>query len=59
MITNRVDEVRASSKTLEEARVRLDLSDLRREFAGGSEVSGALFDGYVAAPAVTNVWNIR
>jgi glyoxylase-like metal-dependent hydrolase (beta-lactamase superfamily II) len=59
MITNRVDQARATSKTVEEVRVRVDFSDLRREFAGGSEVNGALFDGYVTGPAVTNVWNIR
>lgn len=58
-ITRRVDEVRTGSDSLDAARVRLDLSDLRRQFADGSEVNGALFDGYVAGPAVTNVWNIR
>lgn len=58
-IVKRVDDVRPSSETLEAARARLNLSDLRRKFAGDSEVNGALFDGYVTGPAVTNVWNIR
>lgn len=58
-LTRRVDGLRVGSDTLDAARARLNLSDLRREFAGGSEVNGALFDGYVAGPAVTNVWNIR
>ena len=58
-ITRRVDEVRPGSASLEAARDRLHLSDLRRQFAGDSEVKGALFDGYVAGPAVVNVWNIR
>jgi hypothetical protein len=44
---------------LEAARTRLNLSDLRRQFAGESEVNGALFDGYVTGPAVINAWNIR
>ena len=58
-ITQRVDEVRTGSDTLEAARAGINLSDLRRKFAAGSEVNGALFDGYVAGPAVINVWNIR
>lgn len=59
IITRRVDEVRTGSDSLDAARARLNLSDLRRQFAAGSEVNGALFDGYVAGPAVVNVWNIR
>lgn len=59
-IVRQVDDVRAGGvNTLEEARGQVDLRDLRREFAGSSEVNGALFDGYVVGPAVTNVWNIR
>jgi glyoxylase-like metal-dependent hydrolase (beta-lactamase superfamily II) len=58
-ITQRVDEVRASSDSLEAARKRIDLSDLRRQFVSASKVNGTLFDGYVAGPAVTNVWNFR
>lgn len=57
--TQRVDEARAGGKTLEAARGQIDLSDLRRQFAGDSPVHGALFDAYVAGPAVTNAWNIR
>lgn len=59
MITQRVDEARADSDTLDAARPLIDLSDLRRKFAAGSEVNGALFDGYVTGPAVTNAWNIH
>jgi cyclase len=58
-ITRRVDAVSAVSDSLEAARTRLNLSDLRRQFAGESEVNGALFDGYVTGPAVINAWNIR
>ena len=58
-IAQRVDEARAGGKTLEAARGQIDLSDLRRQFAGDSPVHGALFDAYVAGPAVTNAWNIR
>lgn len=58
-IVKRVDEVRTGSETLEAARSHIDLSDLRREFAGDSPVQGALFDAYVVGPAVTNVWNMR
>lgn len=56
-ITRRVDAERASGDSLDKARSRIDLSDLRREFASGSEVNGALFDAYVTGPAVTNAWN--
>ena len=57
-IARRVDDARARGATsLETARSRIDLSDLRREFATGSEVNGALFDGYVTGPAITNAWN--
>lgn len=58
-ITRRVDEARAGGDSLEAARSRVDLSDLRRQFAGESEVNGALFDAYVTGPAVTNAWNFR
>lgn len=58
-ITRRVDEARAGSDSLEAARGRIDLSDLRRQFAGDSDVNGALFDAYVTGPAVTNAWNLR
>lgn len=57
-ITRRVDEARARGETLEVARSHIDLSDLRGQFAGDSPVHGALFDAYVAGPAVTNAWNI-
>lgn len=57
-ITQRVDEARARGETLEAARGRIDLSDLRRQFAGDSPVHAALFDAYVAGPAVTNAWNM-
>ncbi|MBL8270561.1 MBL fold metallo-hydrolase [Steroidobacter sp.] len=59
-IVRRVDEARVGgTDTLEKVRGEIDLRDLRREFASGSEVNGALFDGYVSGPAITNVWNIR
>jgi cyclase len=58
-ITQRVDEARAEGKSLEAARGQIDLSDLRRQFAGDSPVHGTLFDAYVVGPAVTNAWNIR
>lgn len=58
-ITRRVDEARARGETLESDRSRIDLSDLRRQFAGDSPVHGALFDAYVAGPAVTNAWKIQ
>jgi cyclase len=58
-ITQRVDQARAGEGTLEAARNHIDLGDLRRQFAGDSPVRGALFDAYVAGPAVTNAWNIR
>lgn len=58
-VTRRVDEARATSDSLETARGRIDLSDLRRQFAGDSDVNGALFDAYVTGPAVGNAWNIR
>jgi cyclase len=57
-VTQRVDAVRAHGETLEVARSRIDLSDVRRQFAGDSPVHGALFDAYVTGPAVTNAWNI-
>jgi glyoxylase-like metal-dependent hydrolase (beta-lactamase superfamily II) len=57
-ITQRVDEARARGDTLEIARGRIDLSDLRRQFAGDSKVHATLFDAYVAGPAVTNAWNL-
>ncbi|HEY5761190.1 MAG TPA: MBL fold metallo-hydrolase [Steroidobacter sp.] len=56
-VTQRVNAERAKGDSLEQARSRIDLSDFRRQFAGGSEVNGALFDAYVTGPAVTNVWN--
>lgn len=59
VIARRVDGVRTGSSSADVARSRINLSDLRRDFAAGSEVNGALFDGYVAGPAVINVWNIR
>jgi glyoxylase-like metal-dependent hydrolase (beta-lactamase superfamily II) len=55
-VTQRVDAERSKGGSLEEARTRIDLSDFRRQFAGDSEVNGALFDVYVTGPAVTNVW---
>jgi len=58
-IVKRVDEARAGAETLEVARNRIDISDLRKQFAGDSLVNGALFDAYVTAPAVTNAWNIQ
>ena len=58
-ITQRVDEARARGDTLESARGRIDLGDLRRQFARDNPVHGALFDAYVAGPAVTNAWNLR
>ena len=57
-ITQRVDQARARGETLEASRGLIDLSDLRRQFAGDSPVHGTLFDAYVAGPAVTNAWNI-
>jgi glyoxylase-like metal-dependent hydrolase (beta-lactamase superfamily II) len=56
-IVQRVGAERAKGGSLEEARTRIDLSDYRRQFAGDSEVNGALFDAYVTGPAVTNAWN--
>jgi cyclase len=56
-VTQRVNAARSKGGSLEEARARIDLSDFRRQFAGDSEVNGALFDAYVTGPAVTNVWN--
>lgn len=56
-ITQRVDAERAKGGPLDEARSRIDLSDLRKQFANGSEVNGALFDAYVSGPAVTNAWD--
>ena len=56
-ITQRVDAEREKGDPLDKARSRIDLGDLRRQFAGNSEVNGALFDAYVAGPAVTNAWN--
>lgn len=56
-VTQRVNAERAKGDSLEQARKRIDLSDFRRQFAGDSEVNGALFDAYVTGPAVTNVWN--
>jgi glyoxylase-like metal-dependent hydrolase (beta-lactamase superfamily II) len=56
-VTQRVNAERAKGDSLEQARTRIDLSDFRRQFAGDSEVDGALFDAYVTGPAVTNVWN--
>jgi hypothetical protein len=56
-IVQRVDAELASGDSLEKARSRIDLSDLRKQFANGSEVNGALFDAYVTGPAVTNAWN--
>jgi cyclase len=58
-IVRRVDEARARGETLEVARGRIDLSDLRKQFAGSSPVHAALFDAYVTGPAVTNAWNIQ
>jgi cyclase len=57
-IARRVDEARSRGETLEVTRGRIDLQDLRRQFSNGSLVHGALFDAYVAGPAVTNVWNV-
>jgi cyclase len=57
-IAQRVDEARARGESLEIGRSRIDLSDLRRQFAGDSPVHAALFDAYVAGPAVTNAWNL-
>jgi hypothetical protein len=57
-ITKRVDEARARGDTLDDARGRIDLGDLRRQFAGDSSVRATLFDAYVAGPAVTNAWNV-
>jgi glyoxylase-like metal-dependent hydrolase (beta-lactamase superfamily II) len=57
-ITKRVDEARARGDTLDAARGRIDLADLRRQFAGDSPVRATLFDAYVAGPAVTNAWNV-
>ncbi|GLC24201.1 MBL fold metallo-hydrolase [Roseisolibacter agri] len=42
----------ARGETAEQAQRSVDLSDFRRAFAGESRVRGALFDAYVAAPAV-------
>lgn len=56
-ITRRVDEARAGADTLDAARGRIDLSDLRRQFAGDSLVNATLFDAYVTGPGVTNAWN--
>lgn len=56
-VTQRVNAERAKGGSLEEARKHVDLSDFRRQFAGESEVNGALFDAYVTGPAVTNVWS--
>lgn len=42
----------ARGETAEQAQRSVDLSDFRRAFAGDSRVRGALFDAYVAAPAV-------
>ncbi|HEY0681335.1 MAG TPA: MBL fold metallo-hydrolase [Steroidobacter sp.] len=58
-IARRVDDARAGSDSLDAARGRIDLTDLRRQFAGDSDVNGALFDAYVAGPAVTNAWTFR
>jgi glyoxylase-like metal-dependent hydrolase (beta-lactamase superfamily II) len=57
-IAQRVDDARLKNETLEAARSRIDLSDLRQEFSNGSPVHAALFDAYVAGPAVTNAWKI-
>lgn len=56
-ISQRVDDARARGDTLETARGHIDLSGLRRQFAGDSVVHGTLFDAYVTGPAVTNAWN--
>ena len=42
----------ARGESAEQAQRSVDLSDFRRAFAGESRVRGALFDAYVAAPAV-------
>jgi cyclase len=57
-ITQRVDEARARTESLDAARGLIDLADMRRQFAGDSLVHATLFDAYVAGPAVTNAWNI-
>ena len=56
-ITQRVGAERAKGGSLEDARKHIDLSAFRAQFANDSEVNGALFDAYVAGPAVTNFWN--
>jgi glyoxylase-like metal-dependent hydrolase (beta-lactamase superfamily II) len=56
-IARQVDEARARGDTLEAARTHIDLSDLRRQFAGDSLVHATLFDAYVTGPAVANAWN--
>ena len=46
----------ARGETAEQAQRSVDLSDFRRAFAGESRVRGALFDAYVAAPAVARAY---
>jgi len=51
-IAHQTDAAVAQGKTLEETRQAVDLAELRRRFAGDSQLRGALFDTYVAGPGV-------
>ena len=46
----------AAGATLEETRKRIDLTAFRDAFAGSSKLRGALFDLYVAQPAIEAAW---
>jgi glyoxylase-like metal-dependent hydrolase (beta-lactamase superfamily II) len=51
-IAQQTDAAAAQGKTIEETRQSVDLAELRRRFAGDSQLRGVLFDTYVAGPGV-------
>jgi glyoxylase-like metal-dependent hydrolase (beta-lactamase superfamily II) len=51
-IARQTDAAVVQGKTLEETRSAVDLTELRRRFAGDSQLRGVLFDTYVAGPGV-------
>lgn len=56
-IRDGVREAVAAGASLEETRKRVDLSRHREAFAGASKLKRALFDMYVAEPAIEAAWN--
>jgi glyoxylase-like metal-dependent hydrolase (beta-lactamase superfamily II) len=55
MLRSLVSQVQAAAKagtTLPDIRKQVDLSEFRRDFAGGSQLLGFIFDFYVTSPGV-------